>query len=488
MAKKCIGIDLGRSYVRAVQMTRTPEGLVIEKTFGMQTRRSTDSLRQILQALVAKHGFDRRADVAVSLPCHAVSFAEVQTDAAGLQTLRAGETLRLRDDLPIAAEDAVIRVCSARPLPKGGYGVLVAAASAETVREQLQLFSNAKLCPTIVDAPLVAMHAAVTMNYPEVRQATALLVGLDESTLTLAVAKDGSILIARNIPLPCEQDRPLPPEALIDIIEPEIEITWRKAFGTSESKDLCIFLMSAPPVGDALLAALQERTECRIIAANPYVNVRRSADDVDFPVYVAEGLALRAISGEQADRGDFLSAYNVRRRPGWSLRRELLACVTLLVVTAAVWFTGLFVRLSALESQYAQLKEQTEMVFHQALPQEKNIVNPMAQIQQRLDALRRENEAFPSFRPGRYTPLEIMQLLTTHTPKTGGLRCQDLLITADSVQAVGSCDSFAVLSEWQRLLKQMPEFNTINIQDQKKDARTGQVQFALSISSTRGEP
>jgi hypothetical protein len=488
MAKRCIGIDIGRSYVRAVQMTRTLEGLAIEKAFGTQTRRSTDSLPGILRSLTAEHGFDRRADIALSLPCHAVSFAEIETDEAGLQALQGGETQRLRDDLPIAVEDAVIRVCSARPLPKGGYGVLVAAASAGTVREQLQLFHDAGLRPAVIDAPLVAMHAAITLNYPEIKQATALIVGLDESTLTLAVVKDTSLRIARTIPLSDEQGRRFAVEALTDIIENEIQITWRKLFGANERMDVSVFLVSAPAVGEQLLPAIQARMDCRVIAANPYVNVRRSADDTDFPVYVAEGLAVCALAGDGADSGDFLSQYNVRLRPCWSVKRQLVACAVLLAVIAAVWFAGLFIRLSVLESQYAQLKGQMEMVFRQALPREKNIVDPMAQIQQRLDAFRRENDTFSSFRPGRYTPLEIMQLLTTHTPRTGGLRCRDLLITADSVQAVGSCDSFAVLSEWQGLLKQTPGFTAVTIQDQKKDARTGRVQFTLSMSSAGGAP
>ena len=118
MIKRCIGIDLGRTYVRAVQMIRTPEGFLIEKTFGMQTRRSTDSVPQILQSLMTQHGFDRRADVAVSMPAQAVSFAEIQTDAAGLQAMRDGETIKLRDDLPIAVEDAIIQVCSTRRCPR----------------------------------------------------------------------------------------------------------------------------------------------------------------------------------------------------------------------------------------------------------------------------------------------------------------------------------------------------------------------------------
>src|SRR5512142_779989 len=156
MIKRCIGIDVGRTYVRAVQMARMPEGLVIEKVFGMQTRRSTDSMPKILQSLTTEHGFDRHADVAISLPSQAVSFAEIQTDAVGLQAIRAGQTLGLRNDLPIAAEDAVIQVCSMRTLPKDKYSLLVAATSGESIREQLQSLGEAGIRPVAIDSAILA--------------------------------------------------------------------------------------------------------------------------------------------------------------------------------------------------------------------------------------------------------------------------------------------------------------------------------------------
>jgi Tfp pilus assembly protein PilN len=68
----------------------------------------------------------------------------------------------------------------------------------------------------------------------------------------------------------------------------------------------------------------------------------------------------------------------------------------------------------------------------------------------------------------------------TH-PK-GNLKFHDPLITADSVQAMGTCDSFAIVSDWERRLQQVPGFSAVDIQNQKKDA--GQVQFTLSISSS----
>ncbi|GAH96597.1 unnamed protein product, partial [marine sediment metagenome] len=72
MVKRCIGIDIGSSYLRAVQIVRTGDELCIEKVFSAQTRRSKDSPPEILKRLSSKYGFDLRADIAISMPHDAV--------------------------------------------------------------------------------------------------------------------------------------------------------------------------------------------------------------------------------------------------------------------------------------------------------------------------------------------------------------------------------------------------------------------------------
>ena len=59
MAKRCIGIDIGSSFLRAAQVAVTPEGFRVEKVFGTATRRASDSMPDILRGLFSRHGFDR---------------------------------------------------------------------------------------------------------------------------------------------------------------------------------------------------------------------------------------------------------------------------------------------------------------------------------------------------------------------------------------------------------------------------------------------
>ena len=234
MPKRCIGIDIGRGHVCAAQVARTAEGLRLEKAFAMQTRRSTDSLPAILHSLTDEHGFDRRADVALALPQQIFFFADIETDAGGLERIRALDTAGLKDYFPIPADDIIAQVCSVLRLEGGKSSVLVAASSRGQLGEGLRLFSEGKIKPTCLDTPITAAHATILTNHPESAGGLATLLYVDSATLSLAVTHDGNILLVRNIPMfsSGEQDAETFAQQTADIVAQEIEITWRRLFGS----------------------------------------------------------------------------------------------------------------------------------------------------------------------------------------------------------------------------------------------------------------
>ena len=156
MPKRCIGIDIGRAHVCAAQVARTADGLRLEKTFAMPTRRSTDSVSSILHSLTAEHGFDRRADVAIALPQQIFFFADVEEDSGGLERIRALDTAGLKDHFPIPADDIVAQVCSTLRLEGGKSSVLIAASSRGQLHQELRPLSQGRIKPTCVDTPITA--------------------------------------------------------------------------------------------------------------------------------------------------------------------------------------------------------------------------------------------------------------------------------------------------------------------------------------------
>ena len=487
MVRRSIGIDMGRFHLRAVQIAQTPGGFCVEKVFARPTRRSTDSPIDMLRTLTAEQGFDRRAEVTACLPHHAIFFADVEVDAPTLQGLQAGDASSLRDDLPIVAEQAVVQVCSSRQLPNGRHGALVATTSSDLLAEGLALLEEGKVRATRIETPITAVHTAVGFNHPDSNEGVALLLVVDESVLSLAVVQDGNLLVVRNIPLRISRDSDEESigRQVTDVLSREIEITWRKLFGVEAEADLRAFLVAPSAIAGHLAGAIQEAIGCRVTLADPFARIQRGEGiDGASPICLAEGLALRKLLPRESVPVDFLRAHTAQTRSPLNLRKELAVCGGLLIATIAVWIGGLFVHLSRLESQYAQVTTQIHDVFERTLPDEK-CVSPLAQLQQKLDAFRHESALLTAFQPGRLTALEVLHLLSTHGPADGSVRLEGIFIAADSTRVTGLGNTFAAVSDWQRLLDRIPGVEIADQQNIRRDDDTGKVRFTLSLSTRR---
>jgi hypothetical protein len=481
MLKRSIGIDIGRHHVRAVQLARTVDGLRIERTFGLQIRRSTDSPTSVLRSLFLEHDFDHRADVVVSLAPPGVLFTDLEVDGPTLARLQTGDAMCIKDSLPVSAEETVVQVCSTRPTA-GGHRVVLAAASRQTIERALGWLKEAKIRPTVIDTSVGAARLAVATNHPEILKGIALILHVEESTLSLAVTEDDQLLLVRTMLATSNREPGGEPSAqeLAGMLRSEIQITWRKLFGIEPDAELRVFLVAPSKTAPSLAAALEEQIDCRVTSVDPHAGVGRPDEPAGFNICVAEGLALRAFATDRNDRPDFLAAHQECTRPGASLQKELAFCACLCATIVAVWVIGLYVRLGRLESQYAGLKARTEQVFREVLPEEKNVVNPGLQLKQKLDSMRADLGSVNSDRQGHTSPLKILYALGTHPPTEEGLVLNDLLITGDLVRVSGTCSSFTALSQWRRTLEDLPGFRVIEAPGPKN--ADGKVHFSLSLS------
>ena len=488
MAKRCIGIDIGFSYLRAVQIARTGEELSVENVFGTQTRRSKDSPQEILRALCAKHGFDHRADVAISMPNDAVFYRNLETDIEALEQIHQIPKTALEHNIPIEADEIVAQTCSHRQLPDEKCLVLTAAVSKASLQERLNILTGAKMQPNLVETTIFAIHSTVVLNHPEGATGRAIIAYIDDSYRALAVTEDNNIVIVRNIPITSqsENNTEFNPEKIARSLIREAEVTWLKVFGEELGEDTLIYLATAGDISDDLEAALKENSRCEIVTVEPYAMIKRSFEkNDDDGICVAEGLALRALAPEKTVGVNFLEADNAVTKPKLNLRKELTVCAALAAAIIFVSFVGLFLQLFRLETKYTNIKNEIEEVFRQTLPEEENIVNPLVQLEQKLDSFRTDYELFASFYPTNLSPLKVLHGLTSNTPSQGNMRIDDLLITGESVRLKGACDSFDSVYQWQRLLQDIPGFTIVDVQDVQKDAKANVVHFIILISLDR---
>ena len=491
MVKRCIGIDIGSSYLCAVQIVRTTGEFCIEKVFGTQIRRSTDLPEDILRLLFSRYGFDRRADVAISMPHDAVLFRNLETDSEGLEQIREQNWSALEHNFPVEAEKIIAQAYSYHPLPEGRYSVLTAASARTSLHERLNIFTEAKIHPTLVEAAIFAVHSTVAVNYPEIMTGQAIIAYIDECHLTLAITRDDNVLVVRNIPIITGSDSNIDSvqEQIAEVLSHEAQVTWRKVFAAAIEHGTKIYLISTGEVSDYLTGLIEENLHCQTTVVDCCTKVKSLPEHkADLPICVAEGMALRVLAPEQTKGINFLGADKADAEPALNLKKELVVCATLIGAIAVFFLVGLFVRLSHLEADYTRIKNKTTEVFTATLPDEKNIVSPLVQLEQKLESFRKDSQLFASLSETGLAPLEVLQKVSANSPSRINVKVDDILIAADIVRVNGTCDSFESVYQWQRLLQEVPEFTLVDVKDVQKQPKSGVVHFTMLLSSSIREP
>jgi Tfp pilus assembly protein PilN len=484
MLKRCIGIDIGSSHLRAVQILLKGEEFCIEKVFSMQTRRATDSPADIIRSLVRQYAFDRRADIALSMPYDTVFFRNIETDSVDAERIRSLGSSALEHDFPIQADEIVAQVCSYRRLPGEKYSVLTAAVPKKLLHERLSILAGARMHPALVDAAIFAVHSTVAVNHPEIMAGRAIIAYINESYLTLAVTQNNNIFIVRNIPIisPSGSNTDSLQERIADVLPHEAQITWRKVFGEEIGQNSKIYLVSEDGAFDGLETLVDENLHCQITIVNPYAKVKSPLDcNGDIGICVAEGLALRVLAPEATAGVNFLDANNADIKPALNLKREFAIFATLAAAIAVVSLIGLFIRLSYLETNYAQVKNEIRDIFQQVLPEEKNIVNPLVQLEQKLQSLQKDYTLLGFVSGAGVGPVEILYAISKSIPSEVNIKIDNMLITTGSVRLAGTSQSFESIYNWQRLLEKTPPFSTVDVQDIRRDPESGLVHFTILV-------
>ncbi|OHB77676.1 MAG: hypothetical protein A2Z25_20385 [Planctomycetes bacterium RBG_16_55_9] len=489
--KRGIGIDIGSSHLCAVQVLRIGKAFCIEKVFATPIRRSMDSPSDMIKTLTGKHGFSRRVPVAVSMPKEAVFFRRSQTDLPGLEPLRSSGPFALEYDFPMDPNETVTQRCSYRRMTADKYSVLTAAVGKESLRRTLDILLGAKMRPDLIDATVFAVHSTVAQNHPESRSGVAMVVHIAESHLTLTVTQDNSLLMVRSLPMAdgAGDEADSDAQRVAKVLSLETAILRQKLFDAEMEPDMRIYLATADDNAAALRDAIEENLHCPTILVNPYAKVlSKHFHRVSSDMFVAEGLAIRILAPDKTSGVNFLKADNVSTRPALSVKREFAICAVLAVAIVLVALIGLFMRLAHLENQYAQVRNEMTDIFHRTLPEEKNIVNPLAQLEQKLQSMRKDYDLFGSISGAGTGPLDVLNAIALSTPSELKISLDDVLVTAESVRLAGTSESFESVYNWQHLLGEALDFSTVDVRDVHRDPNGKRVHFVVLASFTREKP
>lgn len=208
MARQCIGLDIGSSSVKAVQMRKKGGGWVLQ-AFGIQPLMTqtivdgtimdqgavVDAIRELWGRLKFK-----RKDVAIAIAGHSVIIKKISVPFQRPEEIADSIGTEAEHHIPFGKEDVEIDYHITNPQNSSGQTeLLLVAAKKEVVSDYTQVVKDAGLLPQIVDVAAFASQNGFEANYQLDPRETVVLVNVGAAISNINIIRDGVSLFTRDV-------------------------------------------------------------------------------------------------------------------------------------------------------------------------------------------------------------------------------------------------------------------------------------------------
>ena len=208
MAKQCIGLDIGSSSVKVVQLKKKGNGWALQ-AFGMQPlvpqtivdgtimdqEAVADAIRQLWGRLKLKV-----KDVAIAIAGHSVIIKKISVPQMTADQLAANIRSEAEHHIPFGKDDVEIDYHVTNPSNTSGQTeLLLVAAKKEVVADYVQVVRDAGLSPHVVDVAAFASQNGFEVNYPLDPRETVVLINIGAAISNINIVRSGVSLFTRDV-------------------------------------------------------------------------------------------------------------------------------------------------------------------------------------------------------------------------------------------------------------------------------------------------
>ena len=208
MAKQCIGLDIGSSSVKVVQLKKKGNGWALQ-AFGMQPlvpqtivdgtimdqEAVADAIRQLWGRLKLK-----TKDVAIAIAGHSVIIKKISVPQMTSDQLALNIRSEAEHHIPFGKDDVEIDYHVTNPSNTSGQTeLLLVAAKKEVVADYVQVVRDAGLIPHVVDVAAFASQNGFEVNYPLDPRETVVLINIGAAISNINIVRSGVSLFTRDV-------------------------------------------------------------------------------------------------------------------------------------------------------------------------------------------------------------------------------------------------------------------------------------------------
>lgn len=208
MAKQVIGLDIGSSSVKVVQLRQSKKGLEL-RAFGMEPLQPqtivdgtvmdqaavVDAIRSLWQRLRLKS-----KDVAVAIAGHSVIIKKISVPKMSEAQLAEQVPYEAEHHIPFAKDDVELDYAVVVPENAAGQMELIlVAAKKEVVQDYAGVARDAGLNPVVVDVAAFSTQNAYEANYDLGADETVVLINIGASISNINILRGNVSLFTRDV-------------------------------------------------------------------------------------------------------------------------------------------------------------------------------------------------------------------------------------------------------------------------------------------------
>jgi type IV pilus assembly protein PilM len=208
MAGNCIGLDIGSSSIKMLQVKVTPKGIRL-LDFGIEplppqtivdgSIMDQGAVVDAIRRLRATLGI-RNKQVATAISGHSVIIKKIQIPQTPLDQL--GEQLQVEAEqhIPFRADEVEIDYQLVNPRnAQGMMELLLVAAKKEVIADYTQVIREAKLQPIVMDVAAFTVQNAFEASYDLAAGESVALINIGAAISNINIITDGSSIFTRDV-------------------------------------------------------------------------------------------------------------------------------------------------------------------------------------------------------------------------------------------------------------------------------------------------
>lgn len=398
--------------------------------------------------------FSKKTKIAINAPSNKIFFQPLTTSVNNQRDLQQLLKFQMEEDFPIQFDELITTIIGKRVTEDDQTQYLISAISRADLQNTIDTVKDTKLPTPTLTVDAAALAELMSLDTTFARTDNSMIIHADASNIILTICDKGSPVYIRHL-----NYEDFAANNAIDITKliNEIQLTLLAAFTQSTPTDLKIFITEPTRQANELCKSINASTASRAVIINPLSNIIRD-DNIQIPdsdITLAVALAVAATKPE--DQPIFQDTEISTASHTADVKRAVYVFASMLVILAVLLTGKFFYTQKILEYQNETLNKKIRSAFVQTVPDEKNIVDELAQISTKVSQLQLSRDALSTGIANKIHPLKTLSEISYATPDKN-IIIDMISITPGQTRLSGTAPSFDSVDKFLSSLRKLPRF------------------------------